>query len=65
MIKRKSALEKKLDLVIFAALSRITDFQMQSMDDEFMDAVEDFREYISNYNYKPGEKNASTSCTDS
>jgi len=48
----KASLKKKLDLVVIAALSRITDFQLQSMDPELLDAVEDFREYISNYEYK-------------
>ena len=64
-MKRVSKLDKKIDLVVTAALARITDFQMQSMDDDLMDAVEDLREYISNYKYIPGEKDSNISSSDS
>ena len=47
----KAQLKKKIDLVVTSALSRITDFQLHSQDDDLSDAIEDLREYISNYEY--------------
>lgn len=50
MAKRKieKEIEKKVGLVFSAMLSRITDFQLHSNDDDFFNIVEDLREEIIN-----------------
>lgn len=38
--------DNKLDLVISSLLSRLTDFELQTKDDEFMHRLEELRELI-------------------
>lgn len=46
----------KMDLVITSILARITDFQLQSTDNDFFEQIEDLREYIVKYRPKPKPK---------
>lgn len=41
--------KEKKDLVISSVLSRITDFQLQSSDNELVNWIEGLREVITNY----------------
>lgn len=48
--KKTKAIDKKIDLVVTALLSRLTDFQLQSnLDDELLNELEELREYLVQY----------------
>lgn len=58
-MKKKNKKKKKIDkkqIVITSILSRITDFQLQSNDDDFCDWIEDLRECIVKFEER-GNKN--------
>ena len=54
--KLKAAMVKKVDLAVVTLLSRLTDFQLQSQDREYLDILEDLREHICNFNPEPKDK---------
>ena len=49
---KKKVVNKKMELVILAVLARMTDFELQTMDDELVEEIEEFREYICSYKQK-------------
>lgn len=46
MKKKKNDMTKKVDLVKISILQRITNFQLQTQDDDFFHILEDMREVI-------------------